>query len=169
MAVLADICRIYVRGVFARGVSAIVTTEAVTGNVRVVENSGNPERAGVAVVTLVAGSDMSGWFAGCLAAIVASAAAARYFGVIHIGDRTPRRSRMATRAKRRRCDVARRPHRREHGADLGMAACANRTGALEDAAGMTPVATDILVCTIEVKTGSEMIKRFLCRRRRSEQ
>lgn len=168
MAVLADICRIDVRGVFARGVSAIVTTEAVTGNVRVVENSGKPERAGMAVVTLVTGDNMPRWFAGRLAAVVASAAAARYFGVIHIGDRTPRRSRMAARAKRRRCDVARRPHRREHGADLGMASRASRTGALENAAGMTPVATDILVCTIEIKTGSEMIKRFLCRRRGSE-
>lgn len=35
--VLADICRLHVRGAFARSVEAVVTTEAVTGDIGMVE------------------------------------------------------------------------------------------------------------------------------------
>lgn len=42
-----------------------------------------------------------------------------------------------------------------------MTACASRIRAFENSAGVTSVATDVLVRTLQVKTGAEMIKRFL--------
>lgn len=76
---------------------------------------------------------------------------------------------MAARTQFRRRNMANRLHRGEYGSDLRMAACANGPGALEYAASVASVAADILVRTVEVKSGTEMIERLLCRRGRSKQ
>ena len=54
MAVLADIRRIHMRGVFTGGVSAVVATEAISRDIGVVEDGRYPERACVAIVALFA-------------------------------------------------------------------------------------------------------------------
>ena len=45
-----------------------------------------------------------------------------------------------------------------------MAARANGPGAFEYATRVASVAADILVCTVEVESGTEMVERLLCRR-----
>lgn len=52
-------------------------------------------------------------------------------------------------------------HCRENGTDLGVAAYAGRTRTFENATRVASVATDILVCTIEVEPGAEMVKWLL--------
>lgn len=89
MAVLTDVRRIHMRRVLTRGIDAIVATEAIARDVRVVENRRYPKRACVAVVALVARNDMAGWLAGCLCAVMARTTAPRDGCVIHVKDRAP--------------------------------------------------------------------------------
>ena len=95
MAVLTDVCRIHMRRVLTGGIDAIVATEAIARDVRVVENRRYPKRTCVAIVALVAGNDMARWFAGRLRAVVARTAASRHRCVVHVKNRTPGRCRVA--------------------------------------------------------------------------
>lgn len=95
---------------FAGGVHAIVATEAVSRDVRVVENGRRPKCARVAIVALVAGDYMPRRFSGCLNTVVAGTTAARHGRVIHIRNRAPGRCRVAGVTHSRRSDVIRWPH-----------------------------------------------------------
>ena len=112
---------------------------------------------------------MAGRFAGCQRAVVASTAATEYCGVIHVGDRTPGRCRVACRTRFRRCNMAGWFHCRENRTDLGMAACARGACTLENATCVASVAVDILVRAIEIEAGTEVVKLLLCIRGRCEQ
>jgi len=169
VAVLADIRCTYMRGVLASGVDAIVATEAIARDVRVVKNSRYPERARVAIVAVVAGENMAGRFAGRLHSVVASTTATEHSGVIHVRDGEPGRCRMACFACLCRCNMAGRLHCRENCTDLGVTACASRTRPLENSTGVAAVAVDILVCAIKVETRAEVIKLLLRMRGRREQ
>lgn len=46
-----------------------------------------------------------------------------------------------------------------------MTACARGASSFKDSTGVTAVAADILVSTIEVEAGAEMIEWLLCTRR----
>ena len=169
MAVLTDIRRIHMRGVLTGGVSAIVATEAISSDIGVVEDSRYPKRAYVAIVALFARNDVAGWFAGCQDAVVASATATGHRCVVHVRDRAPGRRCMAGITCFRRCNVIGWLHGRKNSANRGVAAGASWPGTLENPTGVASVASDILVCAEEVKTGAEMVKGLLCVRRRCKQ
>lgn len=110
MAVLADIGRVDMGWVLARCVSAIVAAVAISRDIRVVENRRCPKGARVAIVALVAGSDMAGGLPGSLESVVAGTAAAIHGRVVHIVDWAPGRCCVTSIAERRRCDVIGRLH-----------------------------------------------------------
>lgn len=60
MAILTYISRLNVGGVFASGIDIVVATETTAGDVIVIEKGRNPARGGVAVVAVVAASDVVG-------------------------------------------------------------------------------------------------------------
>lgn len=105
MAVLTDIGRVHVCRVFALGVHAIVATEAISRDVRMVENRRRPQGARVAVVASVTGNNMAGRFSGCLKTVMAGTTAAVCSCVIHIRNRTPGRCRVASVTHGCRCNV----------------------------------------------------------------
>lgn len=76
MTVLTDVCRIDMAGVFSLNIDIVVATEAVSADVGVVEDGGNPQRAVVAIVALVARCNVAGWLAGCGCTVVARATTA---------------------------------------------------------------------------------------------
>jgi len=98
MTVLADIRRLDVCRTLAGRVEAIVATHAIARNVGMIENSWHPGRRVMAVVTPVARRHVVRRLAGRNEAIVAGTAASCYGGVVHVGDGTPRRGRMAVTA-----------------------------------------------------------------------
>lgn len=110
VAVLTDICRIHVCWMLAGGVHAVVATEAIPRDVRMIENCRCPQGARVAIIALVAGNNMPWWFSGCLNTVVAGTATAGHGCVIHICDRTPGRGRVAGLTHCRRCNVIGRLH-----------------------------------------------------------
>ena len=110
MAVLTDICRIYVRRMFASGIHAIVAAEAISRDIGVVENRRRPEGARVAIVALVARNNMAGRLPGSLDTVVAGTAVAVHGRVVHVVDRAPGRCCVTCIAERRRCDVIGRLH-----------------------------------------------------------
>lgn len=95
VAILADVGRVRVIGSPARGVNAVVTAEAVSGDIAVIEDRRHPRHGLVTVITLVTRLDVSGRFPGCHQATVAIHAAACNGGMVHVGDGTPRRRRVA--------------------------------------------------------------------------
>ena len=78
--------------------------------------------------------------------------------MVHVIDRAPGRCRVTAVARFRRCDVARRFHRGQNGADLRMAADTGRIRALKDAARVAAVAGYILVCTVQFETGGVVVE-----------
>ena len=95
MAVLADVRGIYVRRILTGSIDAIVATEAISGDVVMIENSRHPERARVAIVAPFARDDVAGRLAGRLYPIVTSTTAAGHRSVVHVVDRAPGRCCMA--------------------------------------------------------------------------
>jgi len=86
VAVLANIRRINMRRMLARSLRAIVTADAVVGDVRVVEVGRDPGIGRVAVVAVVAAGNVSGVLACRGVAVVAGEAGANDLGVIdHVG------------------------------------------------------------------------------------
>ena len=82
MAVLADIGCLYVRQILAGCLCAIVTTDAVTSDVQVIEVRWQPANGAVTVIAGIAAGDMCWMLADRSDAIVAGAAGAYYLGVI---------------------------------------------------------------------------------------
>lgn len=76
---------------------------------------------------------------------------------------------MTVAAEGRALDMIDRFRRRLHCADRRVAAHACRARALELAANMAAIATDIGMRVVEVKPGAEMIERFLGVGRRKAQ
>jgi len=94
MAVLAYVCRLHMSRALARGVGAIVATNAVSDDARMIEYSWEPGSRAMAVVALVAGRDMSGSLPGRLDAVVAADTTASYGRVVHESDHGPARCYM---------------------------------------------------------------------------
>ena len=157
VAVLADICGLYMGRVFTGGVHAIVTTEATARDVRVVEYGRLPRTGLVTVVAAVAGNNVARWFAARDHVVVARAATAGDSSVIHESDRAPGAD---LRALHVLCPLS----RCLHGTDRGMAADAVRARALESAARMTAFAGDVDMGAVEIEARAEMIERLLAER-----
>jgi len=105
MTVGADVGRIDVRRRFARRIHAVVATEAVTGDVYMVEIGGHPGDRGVAVVAGVAALDMCRILAHSDRAVVAGTARADDLRVIHDVSRRPDHIVMTILADIARVDV----------------------------------------------------------------
>ena len=89
MAVFTDVrCKRVLR-VFTGCNAAVVTANAITRYVRMVEGGGRPRDGGVAVITIVAARDMRWMFAGRRNAIVAGAATSQDLRVIYSIGRHP--------------------------------------------------------------------------------
>ena len=95
VAILAGIRSAYVCGVLPGCVSAVVTTEAISGDVCVIEDGRKPQCAGVAIVALVTGNNVPGRFACCEGAVVAGSTTPGDGRVVHDRDRAPGRSCVA--------------------------------------------------------------------------
>jgi len=83
VAVFADIGRLYVCQILAGGFHAVMATDAVAGNVHVIEVRRPPGDCGVTIVTGVVAGDVSRVFAGCGNAIMTGAADADDLRVVN--------------------------------------------------------------------------------------
>ena len=108
--VLASIRRSDVAWVLTGKIDAIVARETVARDTRMVEYGRHPKGTVMAVVTVVAGRDVTRWFACRGRAVVAGSTTAGHGHVFHVVDGTPRRRRVAAVAGLCRRDVARRFH-----------------------------------------------------------
>ena len=89
VAIFANIGGLDMHLALADGFHAVVTTETVAGDIRMVENSGSPEGRLVAIVALLTARNVRRILSGGNDAIVAGAAIAGDCRVIHISDRAP--------------------------------------------------------------------------------
>ena len=96
--VLADIRRLDVRRTLAGRVEAVVAAHAIARDVGMIEYGRHPGPGDMAVIALVARCNVSRVLAGRNEAVMAGAATACYGRVVHIGDGTPCRGRMAVAA-----------------------------------------------------------------------
>ena len=98
MAILTDVGRQDVRGVFASRIAAVVTRNAVSSDIRMIKNGGRPRQRIVAVVALLTGCDMCWCFTGRLHAVVTGVATSRNRRVVHKRNGVPCRSDVAVAA-----------------------------------------------------------------------
>lgn len=164
MAVLADVRRVRMIGAATGSVNAVMATEAVPGDIAVIEDRRHPRHALVAVITLVTRLDVSGGFAGCDQAGVATHTAAGNRGMIHVSDGAPCRRRVAVGANLGTGNVINGLCRRLHRTDRRMTADTRRIRTLELAARVAAVAAHIGMSAIQLKPGTEVIERLLRRR-----
>lgn len=82
VAVLADICRLHVRRVFARGVYAVVALNAVVDDVYVTERSGRERGGRMTVIAVIAGGNVRRVFARCRDAVMAGAAGTEHLRMV---------------------------------------------------------------------------------------
>ena len=164
MAVLADVGRVRVIGPPARSVDVVVTTEAVPGDIAVIEDRRHPCHGLVTVITLVTRLDVSGGFAGCDQAGVAIHTAAGNGGMVHVRDGAPRRRGVAVGTNFGTGDVIDGFRRRLHGSDRRMTADTGWIRALEFAARVAAVAAHVGMSAIELEPGTEVIEGLLRRR-----
>jgi len=95
VAVFTNVCRKNVLRVLARRNSAVVTADAVTGYVRMIEICGQPGDGGVAVVAIIAARDMRRMLSCCGDAIMTGAAATQNLRVVDSHRRYPHRHAVA--------------------------------------------------------------------------
>lgn len=105
VAILADVGRLHVRRTSARSADAIVTTDTVSDDTGMIVYGREPGGDIMAVVTLIAGGNVSGRFTGRLNAVVATDAAPGHRGMIHKCDHRPVRGDMAVGAFTHGCHV----------------------------------------------------------------
>ena len=168
MAILAGVRRTNMRRVLACRIDTIVTTEAAARDVGMVKDCRNPGSRLVAVVAPIARNDVIVRFPCRLKSVVTGIAAAGHGRMIHERQRAPRSCRVAIGTECRAFNVIRRPGRSLDRPDCRVTTGACRAGSLELAARMATVAGYVRVGIIEVESGREMVKRFLCRRRRHQ-
>lgn len=120
------------------------------------------------VIASIARNDMRRILARRSTAIVAATATSRYGRMIHVGQRTPGSRRMTVGTRICRRNMSDRFGRRLHRADPRMAGNACSTCAFEGTARMAVVAANAGMSTIQLKPGTEVVKRLLCFRRRRE-
>lgn len=118
MAILAGVRRIDMAVVLPGSVQTVMAGEATTRYIGMIKYSRNPQRTVVAVVAIVAADDMSGGLALSRGAVMAGSATTRHGHMVHVVDRAPGRRRVTAVAGLRGCDMARRFHGREDGANL---------------------------------------------------
>jgi len=82
MAVLADIRRLYVSQVLARGFRAVMATDAVAGDVYVIEVRGPPGNRRVTIVASIVTGDVRRMFADCRDAVMAGATGADHLRMV---------------------------------------------------------------------------------------
>lgn len=82
VAILADIRGLNVRRGFAGRFRAVMTIEAASGDVDVIEIRWQPTRSRMAVIAIVATGNVGQVFAGCRKTVVASPTSANYLCVI---------------------------------------------------------------------------------------
>jgi len=89
VAVFADVGRLHMRRSLACCVAAIVAARAIVNDIGVVEIRRYPRNGRMAVIAIVAATDVGGMFAGRRGAIVAGVASACYLRVIYRVRRRP--------------------------------------------------------------------------------
>jgi len=105
MTVLANIRCLHVSGTLAGGGGAIVATDAVAYDIRMIEYGREPCGGAVAIVALIVGGNMTRRFSRRLDPIVAADTASCNRRVIHERDHCPTRCYVAVRAFARRRNV----------------------------------------------------------------
>jgi len=112
----------------------------------------------VTIVAIVARRDVARRLAIRASAVVTSPAISGYGHVVHVEDGTPGRRGVAAVAGFSGGHVAGRLHRRQHRTNLRVASNTSWIRALENTAGVTAVAGDVLVRTIQFKACCEVVE-----------
>ena len=99
VAVFANVRRLNMCGTLSCCSNAVVAANAITENVGMVEDGGEPRGCVVAVVALVAGGDVHRCLARRLGAVMAGNATPGYGCVIHESDCAPTRGNMTVGAR----------------------------------------------------------------------
>ncbi len=105
MAVLADIGCLYVRGVLARRIGAVVAAETIIDDIDMVKVRRGPRDSCMTVVAVVAARNMGRMLTGCDYAVMARTAGADDLRVINGEDGLPDVGAMAVLANVARLDV----------------------------------------------------------------
>ena len=106
VATFAHVRCLHVLYVFARGIDAVMAAEAIVDDIHVVEIGGNPGDRRVAVITVVATTDVGRVLAHCRGTVVTGDAGADYLHVIDDVDGQPRHIVVTVFANVRRLNMA---------------------------------------------------------------
>ncbi len=137
---------------------AVMAAEAVIHNACVIKPRWQPGNRSMAIITIGSGWNVPLWLAIRLAAIVATHALTKYLKVINPCYRRKAAGAVARFAALGAENMACRLITSTHAACLGMAAFTSGGRAGEHTVAMTSFAGHDLMCAVQAKAGSEVIK-----------